>query len=197
MCSEWNIPILASTQRPYPFDITANHIDWPYTLSLRYPWHSYLYNVPYLPRARLWSWRQCDFSKRRALITQRQSVNIPEGLNLRVKLIHKFKNFITYSLGGGCADFGRTAKMYFRKMDCGYVKKIRIWFSGGILSYCTAVEHLAGHSALSWTTWKIVLFMPSFGLWTILLRDDKSHYIINPFRRTGFVWGCERNVKSW
>lgn len=147
--------------------------------------------------ARLWRRRQCDPSKRRELHTQRHSVTLLEGSKFWVKLIQKFKNFITYWLGGDSGDFGRRAKLYFRKMDCGYVKRIRICFSGGFLSYSAVVEYLEGHSALCWTPWKIVLFMPSFGLRTILLRDDISHFIMNPFRRKGFVWGCERNVKSW
>lgn len=147
--------------------------------------------------ARLWRWRHYDPSKRRELHTQRLSVTLPEVSNFRVKLIQEFKNFIAYWLGGDSGDFVRRVKMCFRKMDCGYVKRIRIGFSSGILSYCTLLEHLAGHSALCWTPLKLVLFMSSFGLRSLLLCDNISHYIMHPFRRAGFVWGCERNVKSW
>jgi hypothetical protein len=49
MCSEWNVPMLAGIRTPYSVDITANPIEWPSTLSLRYPWYPYLCNVPYRP----------------------------------------------------------------------------------------------------------------------------------------------------
>jgi len=48
----------------------------------------------------------------------------------------------------------------------------------GFVINSAVVEYLAGHNALCWTPWKIVLFMPSFGLRTILLRDDISHFIM-------------------